>query len=253
LQCVTLRKFVCEPEITKPLPLKDIDYAKMDAVLQEFEKRRRAKLRRPVKLWWFDTVGDNGRIVFRREKNARSKLKLVERNEFRKTGDEKVFIFKKGGNALEICSPRELKRTLKVAEFIIHKLTRQDVVYHEVINSYKIAMVDEFVRRLVSSEIKDVTLLSIKVRNVPLANSPIMELQCSESVVPAVEDLEENHGLFLVTRSADILSLRIQLEGRAYTLKSRLEGDEIELLSDNRNLRDSDKDRLSQFLTEQIG
>jgi hypothetical protein len=152
-----------------------------------------------------------------------------------------------------MCSRREPKRTVKIAEFIVRKLTGQKVKYVEVINQYDSIKVDEFINRLKSNEIGNAKLLSIKVRNAPLANSPMIELQCSECLVPTMKDLEENHNLSLATRSADVLSLRIQLDGRAYSLKTRVEGNEIEFISDNRNLPDLDKQKISQFLTEQIG
>jgi hypothetical protein len=248
-----LKKFVCEPKLSGHLALNRFSSKKIESLLQEFERTRRAKRSRPVKLWWFHSDDEKGRIVFRREKNARSQLKLVRRNIFHKTGDEKIFIFSDHGNVLEMCSRREPKRTVKIAEFIVRKLTGQKVKYAEVINQYDSTRVDEFINRLKSNKIGNAKLLSIKVRNAPLVNSPMIELQCSECLVPTMKDLEEHHNLSLATRSADILSLRIQLDGRAYGLKTRVEGNEIEFISDNRNLPDLDKQRISQFLAEQIG
>jgi len=247
-----MKKFISEPRLSNPLTLSRFSSKKIESLLQEFERTRRAKQKRPVKLWWFDNDDEKGRVVFRREKNARSQLKLVGRNVFHKTGDEKIFIFREHGNVLEMCSRREPKLTVKIAEFILRKLTRQNVKYVEVINHYDSAKVDEFINRLKLDEIENAKLLSVRIRNAPLVNSPMVELQCSECLVPTIKDLEENHNLSLITRSADILSLRIQFDGRAYNLKTRVEGNEIEFISDNKNLRDLDKQKISQFLTEQI-
>jgi hypothetical protein len=253
LQRSSLKRFVCEPRLSQSLNLNSIDFKKIENLLQMFEKHRSAKLRRPIKLWWFDKDDEKGRIVFRREKNARSELKLVKKNVFQKTGDEKIFVIRDGGSVLEMCSRREPKRTVKVAEFIINKLTGQKVKFLEVFNSYDSEKVSEFITRLKSGEIENASLLSIKVRNVPLTNSPIMELQCSECLVPAIQDLEDNHNLSIMDRAEDILGLRIRLEGRSYNLKTRIEGNEIEIISDNKNLRDPDKQKISKFLAEQIG
>lgn len=253
IQCSSLKRFVCEPLLSTSLDLNNISPKEMENLLQMFERQRLAKLRRPIKLWWFDKNKEKGRIVFRREKNARSELKLVKRNVFQKTGDEKIFVIRDGGNVLEMCSRREPKRTVKVAEFIIQKLTGQKVRFLEVFNSYDSAKVGGFVDRLKSGEIENASLLSIKVRNVPLTNSPTLELQCSECVVPAIQDLEDKHNLPIMARAEDILGLRIRLEGRSYNLKTRIEGNEIEIISDNKNLRDPDKQKITQFLAEQIG
>jgi hypothetical protein len=253
IQRSSFKRYVCEPRLANPLNLKRVSFKKMENLLQTFEKKRRIRLRRPIKLWWFDSDDEKGRIVFRREKNARTHLKLVAKNVFQKTGDEKIFIMRDGGNVLEIYSRREPRRTVKIAEFIIYSLTGQSIRYSEVINRFGSARVDDFINRLKSNGIVNASLLSVKVRNVPLANSPMMELQCSECVVPAIKELEEKHSLTIATRSADILGLRIKLDGRIFNLKTKVEGSDIEILSDNKNLRDPDKQKISQFLTEQIG
>lgn len=252
IQRSPMRKFVCEQEIVNPLSLKDVTSKKMGRLLRAFEKKSKAKLRRPIKMWWFDNNDKTARIVFRREKNARSQLKLVEKNVFHKTGDEKIFIVSDGGNALEIFSRREPKRTVKIAEFIIFNLTGRKVKYLEVISRFNSDKVDEFISRLTSNDIKNAELLSIKVKNIPLTNSPTIEMQCPECLVPSLKDLEDNHNLSIVTQSADILGLKIKLDGRVYILKTRAEGNEIEFTSDNKNLRDIDKQRISEFLAEQL-
>jgi hypothetical protein len=249
----TFKKFVCEPRLSDRMVLNRFGFEKIESLLQEFETTRSYKQNRPVKLWWFDSDDEKGRIVFRREKSARSELRLVRRNEFHKTGDEKIFLFSDYGNVLDVFSRREPSRTVKIAEFIVRKLTGQKARYHEVINQYDSVKVDEFIDRLITGKIGNAKLLSIKVRNVPLVNSPMIELACSESLMPTLKDLEENHDLNLMTRSADVLSLRIQVDGRAYSLRTRAEGNEIEFITDNRNLLDTEKGKISEFLTEQIG
>jgi hypothetical protein len=253
IQRSSMRKFVCEPEIMNPVSLKDITSKKIGRLLLAFEKKSKVKLRRPTKLWWFENNENSTKIIFRREKNARSQLKLVEKNVFHKTGDEKIFIVSDAGNSLEILSRREPKRTIKIAEFIMYNLTGRKVKYFEVINRFNSDKVDEFISRLTSNQIMNVELLSIKVKNIPLTNAPTIELQCPECLVPSIQDLEQNHNLFIVTQSADILSLKIKFDGRVYILKTRAEGNEIEFTSDNKNLRDVDKQRISDFLVEQLG
>lgn len=253
IRCSSLKKFVSEPKLAKPLDLSSTSPKKIERLLQAFEDKRRVHLRRPIKLWWFDKDTEKGMIVFRREKNERSQLKLVEKNLFQKTGDEKIFVIRDGGNVLEMCSRREPKRTLKVAEFIIYNLTGHKIKFLEVISHYDSTKVDEFINRLKANEIENASLLSIKVRNVPLANSPTLELQCTECLVPAIRELEDKHDLSIITQSGDILGLRIRLYDRNYNLKTRVDGREIEIIWDNKNLKDTDKEKIANFLENQIG
>jgi hypothetical protein len=157
-----------------------------------------------------------------------------------------------GGNVLELCSRREPKRTVKIAEFIVKSLTGQTAKYSEVINSFDMVDVEEFINRLGSNAIKDTELLSIRVRNVPLANSPTVELECSECIVPAINQLQHTYRLPIMKQPADIVSLRLRFDGRSYSLKLRGDGSKIEFVSDNKNLRDNDKQNLSRFLSENI-
>jgi len=252
IQRAPMRKYVNEPPLQKEAPLNGLTNDKISAMIKQFEKAKSPKQQRPIKLWWFDKKDGKMRVIFRREKGARSQLKLVERNVFQKTGDEKIFIISNAGNALEMYSAREPKRTKKIAEWIMTKVTGQDVKYSELIDSYDSSKLEGFINRLKGNHIKDTELLAIKVKNAPLINSPMIEIECSECVVPALDALKTTHKLPLINRPADILQLKIRFNQRTYQLKTRVQGSQIELISDNRNLRDFDKEKLSKMLREQI-
>lgn len=251
LQCKPVRKFQSNNKLTTSLPFKSTNESKIGSILEEFEAESKAKVKRETKLWRYKTDGANTLVVFRREKRLRSKVSKVERNEYYKTGDQKILLFKDGGNILEICSAKE-KRIVKIAEFIFYKLTKQRIKYQELISQYKITRVRQFINDLISNKIENNSLLSVRVQNVALENSPTVELFCEEDVVPALDDLNTNHGLSLLEKTEELLSLGIRLDERAYTLRTMVEGEEIKFLLDNRNLREEDKHKLSAFLEKQM-
>ena len=250
-ECKPTKKFLCEP-LSTPLLFDKIDSKKIDDILQSFERSRRADLRRPIKLWWFDSNSGKGRIVFRRQKNASSELKLVEKNFFAKTGDEKIFIFRDGGNTLEMFSSREPLRTVRVAEFIVEKLTGQKIKYEKAPTRYPVAKVNNFLQKLLTIENDSVHVLGMRAKNAPLAKSPILELESFETIIPAIKELQDK-GVMLTEHCENILNLRIKFEGRPYNLKIVVDGEEIEIFVDNRNIREEEKQKLLDFLDKQIG
>jgi len=249
-QCKSFKRYKCQPELKISSPFKKLDKNRMDIILQTFEKSQPDP--RPIKCWWIDHENDNLRLVFRRERKAHSHLKMVLNNSFIKTADEKFFVFKKDGNILELCS-RAPQQTLDIAESIIKQVTDQTVEYYELINRYKLSNLDNFINRILSNQIPDITLTKVRVRNAPVVNSPTIEVACKGSSIPSLNDLNEKHSLRLIKNSADIESFRIKIQGRYYTLRSDVEGDNVSLLSDNRNIREKDKEKLSLFLDEHIG
>ncbi|MGD0072401.1 MAG: hypothetical protein ABSB71_12685 [Candidatus Bathyarchaeia archaeon] len=251
-QCKSFRRFKSNPELSSEIPFSKIDNKEIDKILKDFEKTRRRNLQRPIKAWWFDTKDGKCRIIFRREKRASSEIKLVKKTIFARKGDEKIFIFSGTGNVLEMCS-REPIRTLKIAEFLINKLTGLTITYKEVLFNYKTDRLDEFMKRLLSDEIENLTLIGIKTKNVPLPNSPTLEIGCQSSITSAVNTLQQKHGLPITSNSADILNLRIQFDEREYTLRVNALGDTIELLSDNRNIPAEEKGKLGLLLEKEIG
>lgn len=251
LQCKPVRKFEPDNKLITLLPLKNIDSNHIDSILIAFEKKSKAKVKRQTKLWRYKQDGTAALIVFRREKRLRSKLNKVDKNEYHITGDQKILLFKNGGNTLEICSLRE-KRSVKIAEFIVYELTKQHIKYQEIICQYEISKVKEFIDDLIANKIENSSLLSVRVQNVALENSPTMELFCEDDVVPALEDLNKNHGLELLEKTEEILNIRIRLDERPYTLRTRVKGNEMKFILDNRNIREEEKDKLSLFLKEQM-
>jgi hypothetical protein len=151
-----------------------------------------------------------------------------------------------------MCSGREPKRTLSVAEFIVNKLSKQNGKYDEIKINHKLAEMDAFVKRLASNEISGVSLLSIKTKNVTLANSPTIELESKESVIPAVNELKAKD-VNLIRPSNDIMSLRISFEGKQFNLKLQTVGDEVMIIPDNKNASDEVKEKLSELLDAQFG
>lgn len=119
-------KFEAKKRLTVPIPFGTLNDEKLDGILQEFERERikkNSQNERLIRLWWFRPYENGALIVFRREKRGRSEVPRVDKNDFLKTGDQKVLVFGEGGNSLEISQTRELMATARIAEYIAKKLT----------------------------------------------------------------------------------------------------------------------------------
>ena len=249
-------KFETKNRLTSPLPFATLNDEKLDRILQDFEKERIKKNRqneRQIRLWWFRPYENGALIAFRREKRGRSEVPRVDKNDFLKTGDQKILVFSEGGDSLQISQTRELMATARIAEYIAKKLSKKAVKYDLVVSDFEAKKVDGFLEKLLSGNIKDCALLALKARNVvDLKNTPTLELSSEDNVLPSLEDLED-HGISLKKRSSDVLNFRIKLVDRQYTLRTSLQEGKVRFLLDNRHVKEQEKDTLLTFLRQQIG
>lgn len=254
IQRSELSKYAPVTPLDTPVSLGSLKFEQIDDLLRKYELGRRASLRREIKLWWLDTSQDSARIIFRREKNIRSQLKLVRTNQYFKTGDEKIFIFTNGGNSLSFLSKREPKRTLKIAEYLVYRLSGARRKYERVISQHPIEMLGGFISRLLSNRVRGVTLVSVRVRNAPVYGSPDIEVSSLGSdVTPSIRDLESSHGLPILEHPEDMLGFAIRMGTRIVRVRTEIQGETVTLLLNNRNLREKDKTAVSEFITRQMG
>lgn len=250
IQRSELPKYVLTPRLPRPIPFERFEFTQIDTFLQKYEQGRRASIRREIKLWWFDKNNGGARLVFRREKNARSQLKLVRTNEYFKTGDEKIFLFTDGGGSLSLLSRREPLRTLRIAEYLVYRLSGFRGNYGRVINQLTVGKLGEFITRLAAGRISGATLVSIKVRNAPVVGSPSLEVSSPDSdVTPSIEDLELSHSLPMLEHPADILGFAVALGQRVVRVRTDVEGDKVTLKLNNRNLREDEKAAVAEFFS----
>ena len=113
IQRSSVRKFENEKPIHHKISIKNLTFETISSYLQEYENSRKVNSRREIKLWWFAKDSNRIKLMFRREKGARSSLKLVERNAFLKTGDEKILVLSEDGKSLQIVTRREPKSTFE--------------------------------------------------------------------------------------------------------------------------------------------
>lgn len=247
LQCKPMREFRTNSKLSSPAPFETIDAKKIDAFLQEFEDKSKAKVKLPSKVWRYKTDGKTALIVYRREKRLRSKLSKIEKNEYHKTGNQKIVLFKDGGNTLQVCSKDQ--KIVKISQFILNKLTNQKISYSEIISQYSLIKLKEFIDNIVAQRVTDCRILSIRVQNVALqSSSPTIELTCDDDAASSIEDLNKNHSLPLLDKIDELQSFRIRLKNRHYTIRTIIEDDMVKLLLDNRNIREENKDTLLLFL-----
>ncbi|MCL4518034.1 MAG: hypothetical protein M1587_02425 [Thaumarchaeota archaeon] len=248
IQKVNMKRYHSSIDLRGKMSFDGIGEGRLDSMLQDYENSKRPSLRRPIKLWWLDKNDDRVRIIFRREKRDRSQLKLVERNEFWKTGDEKIIIFSGNCTTLELYSRREPKRTVEIAQYLISRISGLEPKFLEELQTYTLDQIDRFISNLKSGEFSGATLVSLKSRNLNLPNSPSLEIQCSENdVLPAIRTLAERNTP-LLKNAADVVNFRVLLNGRIYSIRTKIEGKQVHLIFDNRNLPESEKTQLSDFL-----
>jgi hypothetical protein len=253
IQKSSSKRYISVRQLDAPIEMVNVEAKTIERLLEEHELKKAPRNRRPVKLWWFDKSDSVLTIVFRREKAESTRIKLVSRNMFEKTGDEKTFKIMNNGNSIDIYSKREPIRTKQFAEYIVGQLTGKTVTY-DASNGFRDPLcIEKFITRLCKNCIPNTKLLNIRVKNTPLANSPTIELDCAECLVPALDELNETHGLSLLQAPQNLISLIIKHNDHQYRLKSQIKDGKITLVFDNRNLRGNDKEQMNRFLDEQLG
>lgn len=251
LQCKPVREFRLHNDLVSSLPFNTLNEQKIDEILEEFEEKSKTKIKLPSKVWRYKTDGKTALIVFRREKRLRSKLSKVEKNEYHKTGNQKIILFKNGGNSLEICSKDQ--KTVKISQFIVYKMTNQKIKYDEIISQYELKKVKQFIDDVVAKRVEDCLLQSIRIQNVALKNSsPTIELFCDDDLAPVLADLSTNNGLPLLDKIEELLSFRIKLRDRMYTIRTIISENLVTFLLDNRNIGEENKNALLVFLEEHL-
>jgi len=253
IQKSSSKRYISVRQLDAPIEMVNVEAKTIERLLAEHELKKTPKSRRPVKLWWFDKSDGVLTIVFRREKTGSTRIKLVSRNMFERTGDEKTFKIINNGNSIDIYSKREPIRTKQFAEYLVGQLTGKTVTYIDSDGFRDPLCIEKFITRLCKDCIPDTKLLNIRVKNAPLANSPTVELDCTECLVPALDELNETHGLPLLRAPHNLISLIIKHNDRQYRLKSQIKDGKIALVFDNRNLRGNDKEQMNRFLDEQLG
>ncbi len=229
-----------------------LDKDKIDVILKEIEDKSNAKVKLQTKVWRYKPTEESTLIVFRKEKKQRSENPTVDKNEFHKSGVQKIISFRDGGSILLVSSKD--KKTVKIAEYIVYKVTNQRLRYEQHLNQCELQKFKGFIDNLASYKIKDCSLTSVRVQNVGLKHSsPTIEVFCDEDAVPAINDLDKDHTLSLLDKPEEFLGFKIILNENPYSIRTIINGSIVTFSTDNRNIREENKDELSKFFDKHLG
>ncbi|MGA2663946.1 MAG: hypothetical protein ABSF83_03295 [Nitrososphaerales archaeon] len=253
IESSSIEGHILNPQLGNELDFTRFTQDDVGALLSSYEESLDERSRRDTKLWWFTSDGNRMRIVFRREKKLSSMVKKVRRNEFLKGGDEKILIFREGGNRLDLASKRQPKTTLKIAEFIIKRVTNVEAIYEPIVNQLSVERFGKFIRSLRLGEIEGAVLVSFTARNAPLTGSPTMEVNCMDAdVTPALSDLAQ-YGVDITNNPSDVQKFGVRVHSHTYTIRATIDDQTVSLSVDNRYLSEEDKARIGTFLAERVG
>jgi hypothetical protein len=104
LQSRIAKQYSIARPLDEPIPFKNLDKSEIDAILRELEEKSKAKFKLQTKVWRYKPTKNSALIVFRKEKKLRSRVSKVDRNEYHKTGAQKIISFKDSGNILQVSS-----------------------------------------------------------------------------------------------------------------------------------------------------
>ncbi|WP_456330730.1 hypothetical protein [Archaeoglobus sp.] len=226
----------------------ELDKETVENLLNTYERRRK-KRRQESKVWWFKETENEWIIVFRRSRLKSAPIKLVDRNEFVRLADLKVFKIRKDLSVVEIYTKKEEKTMVKFVENLIKDLTHTDIKLLKEERKFPEEKMNALISRWMRGQDADVKLLEAGFMNFPLADSPkvIIKTQDEElGIENALTDLRETYGLVL--DESDYEYVRVRFRGRKFTMKFFREGKDVSITFDYRGLSLEDREEILKHL-----
>jgi hypothetical protein len=96
---------------------------------------------------------------------------------------------------------------------------------------------------------KIVQLLGIRVRNVPLDGSPIMEIRSSnnEPINKNIVRLEKDHNLLLLSDLSALESAIVLIDGLSFNLRFNEEPEKVVITCSNKGYNEEEKKRVEDY------
>jgi hypothetical protein len=240
--------------VKKPVPKEPKSIANIDSIdklLKKYDNSKKKRIKRKNHVWWVIEEGDKLKIYFRREKRAATPIKVVSHNEFIKTADSKILIFSDNGKRLDAYLGREPKRTLEIANFLAQQLYDPQIVYEEKVMEYPKPLLEPFISAIKNGNEKFVQLLGIRVRNVPLDGSPIMEIRSSnnEPINKNIVHLEKDHNLLLLSDLSSLESATVLIDGTAFNLRFNEDPEKVVITCSNKGYNEEEKKKVEKYFS----
>jgi len=235
------------PNTQKESPDKEL----IEKLLKKYDTSKKKRIKRKSHVWWVTKEGDKLKIYFRREKRAATPIKIVSHNEFIKTADSKILIFSEDGRRLDAYLGKEPKRTLEIANYLAQQLYDKQISYEEKLMDFPKSKLEPFVSAIKSGNEKIVQLLGIRVKNVPLDGSPIMEIRSSnnEPINKNIVRLETDHKLVLLSDFSALESAIVLIDGLSFNLRFNEEPEKVVITCSNKGYNEEEKKRVEDYFS----
>lgn len=245
------KTYRCDSQIDAEEILARLDRKEVEAFFSKLMKDR--KIKRQVKLWWIKSENGKTRIALRLETTKRKSIHQVSTNTFIKMAGDRLMVISDKGNTIEVSSKERDAIARWVGMLLTSKLKEQ-ISYSQQIRIYESDKVSNFIQRLREEQVKDMAWTRIEFKNASVANSPIIAVESSnmEPVNESVKDLETKHNLPVTSKVEDILNVNVMVKGRSYKLKIKTHEGKTNVLFDNKNLAEKEKDEVERLLDKAI-
>ena len=238
--------YSCITKINKPIdPLKK-NSESIQKILNRFENAKKTTPKRKSKVWWVTSDDNSINIFFRREKKGHSSIRQLAHNNFLKTADFKIIKFSNNCKRVEIYA-KEIGKTIEIAEYVATLLISESVEYGEEVTKVNISTMEKFAKDAQASN--KIEVLDIKIRNVPLTNSPLLELRTLNGlpINNALKELKETHKMNILYDTINIQSAIVKLNNITYNVSFKPNGSTITIFCTNKGYSLEDKELLYAY------
>jgi len=244
IQKINVKSYLAETE------LKDINLTKEIAqnILNNFERQNRRKRQKSI-IWWFKEDDTSWSMIFRRSRLKGISIKQVHHNLFLKTADLKYFRIFKNLKRLDIYTNKEPLKMLKCARFLIYKISDSDIVYRKQERLLETNKIVELINNLIKN--KDLKILEIEMRNVPIASNPTMIIK-SEGETGIYEAIQELKDKAIFPNEKDCMSIKIKYLGKLCQIKFLKIGDQTGLSIVQRGLPQNEREEIIELINKLI-
>jgi len=207
----------------------EITKESVQRIMDTYQRGKRGDHRK-IHVMWVMVQNGKIKIIFRRDKRSTTVIKKTVHNEAIKTADQKIFVFTDNGSKLSAYLGLEPKKTLEIAQYLAGRFFGQTIKYNEEIIKKPIRVLDHFIEAFQQIDDERVKLLAITVLNVPLSNSPMIEIRSMGRGLinqNIIELSSTSHALPLVSNHSDLLNATVQIQGQRYKLQFEIEGETV--------------------------
>lgn len=210
-------------------------------------------MRRNFQLWWFEKKDNKIKILIRTESKRRQSIHQVTKNTFLKTAGDKIMVFSEDGTQLQVLS-KDAITVAKWASKIVGKAIGKEITYEPIPDQYTSDEMLTFISKVRKDLIDNVKLLGIEICNTPLASAPNLSVESNnfESISAAVDELENDYKLPIISNMEDITSFTLSINDISYKISTSTENGLTTIMFNNKNLRENQKNKFREVINSTL-